>query len=407
VRQPDVRIRELPLSDLKVLDLSRILAGPYAATVLSDLGADVIKVERTGVGDETRRWGPPFHGHDAIYFQAVNRNRRSVTLDFDVAADVRALHALVGWADIVIENFLPRQYAALGLAALRASSPGTVWVSVRGADSAGPLAGLPGLDAMVQGRAGVMSLTGGAQTGPTKAGLPVADLLTGMYAAVAALAGVIGRRPGAASQFEVPLLECALTALVPYAAQYLATGDVPGPTGNEHPTVVPYGMFSVADGHVMVGAASNGQFAALCRACDAGDLPDDPRFATNARRVENRAALGVILAEAFARRTVDELVDLLEQAGVPCAPVNTVADALAEEQIRGGGLVQSVNTPAGPLRVIGTPIRVNGVRPPIRSAPPELGEHTGEVLAELGVAEEGRGTAAGRAVTGLPSDGLG
>lgn len=380
----DTEAHGLPLAGVRVLDLSRILAGPHAAGILADLGADVIKVERPGIGDETRRWGPPFHGPEAIYFHSVNRNRRSVALDLDLPDDRDRVIQLVAWADVVLENFLPGQLARFGLDSVRAAHPDTTWVSIRGASGHGPLAELPGLDAMVQGHAGIMSLTGTTGSGPFKAGVPMVDLVTGLYAAVAALAGILAqrgpRRRG--PHIEVPLFECAVASLIPHAAQHLATGKTPTPSGNDHPTVVPYGMFSAADGQIMVGAASNGQFAALCSAVGVPSIAEDERFATNALRVTHRHTLIPLLAQAFAEVTRAELLPRLRAGGVPCAPVNDVASALAEDQIAATDLVQSIDTEHGPINLVATPYRVDGRRPRIRSAAPALGAHTEEIFGD-------------------------
>ncbi|HUH08478.1 MAG TPA: CoA transferase, partial [Egibacteraceae bacterium] len=256
-----------------------MLAGPFATMVLGDLGADVIKVERPGAGDDTRRWGPPFFPgdqapHDAAYFLSVNRNRRSLTVDLSTADGIAIVDLLVGACDVVVENFLPRQLDSLGLEAVRARHPGTVWVSIRGAGGDGPAGELPGYDVMAQARSGLMSITGHPETGPTKTGVAIADVMTGLYAAISALAGVIGRRDSptaTAAQLEVGLLESAISALVNQSANYLIGGVVPEPMGNDHPNLAPYGPVACADTDLVVGAGTDGQFVALCAAIGAAE----------------------------------------------------------------------------------------------------------------------------------------
>ena len=369
----------LPLSGVRVLDLSRVLAGPLAATVLGDLGADVIKVESPH-GDETRRWGPPFHGDDAAYYLAVNRNRRSVVLDLRGPEGADRVRRLVGACDVVIENFLPGQLARLGLDDLRDASPHAVWVSVRGAAAGGPLADLPGYDAMAQGRSGLMSVTGHPESGPVKVGVPVVDVVTGLYAAIGALGALVGVRDGHdAARVEVPLFECGVATLVNQAANHLVGGLVPALLGNGHPNVVPYGPMPTADGQIIVGATGERQFAALCAAVGFEHLPLDARFATNADRLRHREELHALLADVFTGASTREWRGRLESAGVPCAPVNRVDEVFAEPQISTGDLVRRIEHPAGWVDVVTSPITLNGRRPPVRRVPPLLGEHTDEL----------------------------
>jgi len=369
-----------PLAGVRVLDLSRVLAGPFATMVLGDLGADVLKVERPGTGDDTRRWGPPFAGTDAAYFLSVNRNRRSLTLDLADPDGAAVVRRLAGAADVVVENFLPRHLAALGLDAVR-DAAAAVWVSVRGADGAGPDGGLPGYDVMVQARSGLMSLTGDPATGPVKVGVAIADVVTGLYAAVAALAGLVGRGVGRGSVVEVPLLESAISALVNQAANHLIGGVVPRPMGNDHPNLAPYGPVDCADVPLVVGAGNDRQFVALCRAIGRADLAADPRFATNAGRVTARLDLDAALRATFATAPAAVWRDRLRAAGVPCAPVQALDQVFTDPQVTASGLVSEV----GGLRLVASPLRVDGVRPPVRRPPPALGEHTDEVLAALGL----------------------
>lgn len=367
-----------PLSGVRVLDLSRVLAGPYCCMVLADLGADVLKVERPGLGDDTRHWGPPFHGDDAAYFFSVNRDRRSLALDLTTAAGRAVVARLVDAADVVVENFLPRHLTALGLAPLRESSD-SVWVSVRGAGGDGPAGEQPGYDVMAQARSGLMSVTG--TTEPTKVGVAVADVVTGLYAAVGALAGLVARRP---LRVEVGLLESAVSMLVNQASNALVGGVVPSFAGNDHPNIAPYGPVPCADRPLVVGAGNDAQFAALAAAVGLA-TPDEWR--TNAGRVADQDALRSAMAQVFSQRSAGEWAAVLDRAGVPCAVVQDLGSLPGDPQLVANGQLQEVAHPAGPVRVVGSPMRLDGTRPAVRRAPPLLGQHTTEVLSALGLSD--------------------
>lgn len=379
----------LPLGGLRVLDLSRILAGPFAAMVLGDLGADVIKVERPGTGDDTRRWGPPFRAGESTYFLSVNRNRRSLTLNLETAAGREILGRLAGDAHLVLENFLPHQLTALRLDELRRENPGLAWVSIRAASSDGPLGPLPGFDAMVQARSGLMSITGDADH-PTKVGVAIVDVIAGLHAVIAGLTLLIAKGTfapigaGAPSTFEVPLLECALTALINQASNYLLAGITPRRLGNEHPNLVPYGSFSCSDGDLVVGAGSDRQFRGLASTIGKAGLADDPRFSSNAARIGNRTELNALIADALAGESRAAWGARFDAGGVPWAPVNDIADAFAEEHVRAIGLVAELSNGADTLAQVRTPFIIDGDRPELRSAPPSLGEHTAAILTQLG-----------------------
>ena len=373
---PDVPARSGPLGGVRVLDLSRVLAGPYCCMVLADLGADVVKVERPGLGDDTRHWGPPFHGDDAAYFFSVNRDRRSLALDLTTRAGRTVVARLARRADVVVENFLPRHLAALGLDDLRDASP-AVWVSVRGAGGDGPDGGKPGYDVMAQARSGLMSVTG--TTEPTKVGVAVADVVAGLYAAVGALAGLLSKRP---LRVEVGLLEAAVSMLVNQASNALVGGTVPSFAGNDHPNIAPYGPVRCADGPLVLGAGNDSQFADLCAALG---LQTRPQWATNAGRVADRVELAATLASLLSTRTAREWAAVLDAAGVPCAPVQDVGQLATDPQLVASGLLQELDHPRGPVTVVGSPLRLDGVRPRVHDAPPLLGQHTAEVLLALGL----------------------
>lgn len=377
-----------PLGGVRVLDLSRVLAGPYCALVLADLGADVVKIERPGRGDDTRHWGPPFHGDDAAYFLSVNRDRRSVALDLTTEPGRAVLRRLAQAADIVVENFLPHHLLALGLDQIR-DDTAAVWVSVRGAGSDGPDGGRPGYDVMAQARSGLMSVTGTEV--PTKVGVAVADVVSGLYAAVGALAGLLARdRPARASgatrplRVEVGLLEAAVSMLVNQAANALIGGVAPTFAGNDHPNIAPYGPVPCADAALVLGAGNDAQFASLCRAIG---LTPAPTWSTNAGRVADRVALSSALTTVFATRTAREWSQVLDAAGVPSAPVQDLDAMQDDPQIVATGLLQQLSHPAGDVRVVGAPFLLDGVRPRARRPPPLLGEHTTQVLTALGLSD--------------------
>jgi crotonobetainyl-CoA:carnitine CoA-transferase CaiB-like acyl-CoA transferase len=377
----------LPLEGVRVLDLSRILAGPLCVLVAADLGADVIKVEAPGAGDGVRAFAPPSFGRDATYYLSVNRNRRSIAVDLSTEDGREVVARLARRADAVVENFLPHQLEPLGLAALRDELRDVVWVSVRGAAGTGPLADTPSFDLLAQARSGLMSVTGAADGPPMKVGAPVADVVTGLYAAIALLAGLVSRRSSdrPAARFEVGLLEATVTALVNQAQGYLVTGEDPGRLGNDHPNIVPYGPYATGDGDLVLAVATAAQFRSLCDVLGAPDLARDERFSTNAARVAHRVALDEALRDRLADRSAVAWSAALERAGVPCGPVHTVASALADPQLASGGLVATTATAAGEFKTLRSPIRVDGDWLPVRRPPPALDEHGEEIRACLGV----------------------
>ena len=365
-----------PLAGIRVLDLSRVLAGPYCCTVLADLGADVVKVERPVVGDDTRHWGPPFIGDDATYFLSVNRDRRSVALDLASVPGAAVVTRLVSAADVVVENFLPRHLVSLGLSGLRERAD-AVWVSVRGAGGDGPDGDKPGYDVMAQARSGLMSVTG--TTGPTKVGVAVVDVVAGLYAAVGALAGLVAKRP---LRVEVGLLEAAVSMLVNQAGNALNGGLLPGPSGNDHPNIVPYGPLECSDTALVLGAGNDSQFASLCSALE---VMPRAQWATNAGRVLDRTAVVAALTAAAGQRSAREWVPLLTEHGVPCAPVQNLGVLPTDPQLVANGQLVRLAHPAGDVTVVGSPLRLDGVRPRPRRAPPLIGEHTASFLTGMGL----------------------
>jgi len=380
-----------PLEGVLVADFSRVLAAPMATMLLGDLGADVVKVERPGAGDETRAWGPPFVNGQSAYYLAVNRNKRGITLDLASEEGQRAARALAERADVLVENFRPGTMDRLGLgyAALRERNPGLVFCSVSGFGG-GAGAALPGYDFLVQALGGLMSVTGqpGPDGEPTKVGVALVDVLTGMYLLTVTLAALYEReRTGQGQRVEVNLLSSALAGLVNQASTYVTTGQVPRRMGNQHPSIAPYETLHTADRPLAVAVGNDGQFAHLCEALGAPQLATDPRFARNADRVTNRAALVAELEQRLASRPAAAWVAALTTAGVPCGLVNDVGEAFALADRLGLAPVNEIAAPAGNARQVSNPIRLSSTPPTYRRPPPRLGEHTAEVLRWLGLSD--------------------
>jgi crotonobetainyl-CoA:carnitine CoA-transferase CaiB-like acyl-CoA transferase len=370
------------LDGVRVVDLSRVLAGPYCTMVLADLGAHVVKIERPGSGDETRAWGPPFAGGEAAYYLSVNRSKRSCAIDLGRPEGRALALELCARADVVVENFKVGGADRLGLgySHVRERNPRVVYCSITGFGSERRPPGRPGYDFVAQAESGLMSITGPAEGPPSKVGVALVDVLAGLHAAAAILAGLRG---GEGARIEVPLIDSALAGLINVAENVLVTGKEPERHGNAHPNIVPYQDFETASGRIAVAAGNDGLFRSLCAATGRDDLAADERFATNAARVENRAALVAELEATFAERSAEEWVSALDAAGVPVGKVRSVPEALAAAAEAGRpATVRLPHPTAGEVELVDSPIRTRGLGQP--SAPPLLGEHTAEVLAELG-----------------------
>src|SRR4051812_15832691 len=371
-----------PLDGVRVVDLSRVLAGPYCTMVLADLGADVVKIERPGVGDETRSWGPPYAGTESAYYLSINRSKRSVALDLK---DQRALELAVDLckgADVVIENFRPGAADAMGLGfdALRPGNDRLVYCSITGFGTERQPPGRPGYDFIAQAESGLMAITGSSE--PSKGGVAMVDVLPGLHAAVAIVAALHG---GEARRIEVPLLDTALASLVNVASGALVTGQEPRRYGNAHPHIVPYQPFRAADGWLTVAAANDGLFRRMCGAIERPDLAE--RFPTNASRVEGREELVAELDALFATRPADEWAQKLDEAGVPAGKIRGVLEAIEAATDAGGDPRVTVEHPTiGPLQLIRSPIRTAGMPDP--TPPPLLGQHTFEVLRAHGIGDD-------------------
>ncbi|CAG8869061.1 Acetyl-CoA:oxalate CoA-transferase [Pseudomonas fluorescens] len=386
------------LSHLRVLDLSRVLAGPWAGQILADLGADVIKVERPGSGDDTRAWGPPFlkdaqgeNTSEAAYYLAANRNKRSVTLDFTQPEGQRLVRELAAKSDIVIENFKVGGLAAYGLDynSLKAVNPKLIYCSITGFGQTGPYAKRAGYDFMIQGLGGLMSLTGRPEgedgAGPVKVGVALTDILTGLYSTVAILAALAHRdQQGIGQHIDMALLDVQVACLANQAMNYLTTGASPQRLGNAHPNIVPYQDFPTADGDFILTVGNDGQFRRFAEVAGQPQWADDPRFATNKQRVAHRAELVVLIRQATVFKTTAEWVSQLEAAGVPCGPINNLEQMFQDPQVKARGLAVSLAHPlAGSVPQVASPIRLSETPVQYRRAPPLLGEHTEAVLSEL------------------------
>ena len=392
------------LHGIKVLDLSRILAGPWCTQILADLGADVIKVERPGAGDDTRGWGPPFirdaEGREtdqSTYYAACNRNKRSVTVDMAHPEGRLLLQRMAAEADVMVENFKAGGLARYGLdyASLRPAHPRLVYCSITGFGQDGPYAGRAGYDLLIQAMCGLMSITGRpdeqAGAGPLRVGVAVTDLFTGIYASTAIVAALrTAERTGEGQHIDMALLDVGMAVLANQATAFLNAGSVPGRQGNAHPSLAPYQDFPTSDGAMLLAIGNNGQFERFCHAAGRADLAEDPRFKTNTSRVHNREALIPMLEVVTVQRTTADWVRLLEHQAVPCGPINNIDQAFADPQVIARGLRVSQPRPGlgdgiAEIAGVASPLRLADTPPVLRHAPPALGQHTEEVLREFGL----------------------
>lgn len=374
-----------PLDGLKVLDLSRVLAGPYCTMLLADMGADVVKVEQPGKGDDTRGYGPPFLNGESTYFMSINRNKRSLTLNLKHAQGKGILRQMIQKADVLVENFRPGKMAELGFAyeQTNALNPRLVYCSVSGYGQTGPLSHNPGYDLIIQGEGGIASLTGDPDGPPYKVGTSQADIVAGMNAFQGILLALLARaRTGRGQHVDVALLDCQISLLTYQAGIYFATGVSPTRMGNQHPSIAPYETYRCRDGYVNIACGNDRIWAEFCKAVGLAALLEDARFRTNADRVHNRAALGALLEPVIRQRTAQEWVDLLRPAGVPCGKIQSVEEVCEHPQTKSREMVVELDHPvAGPIRVTGIPIKLSATPGAVSTPPPVLGEHTAQVLA--------------------------
>ena len=383
-----------PLEGVRVLDLSRILAGPWAAQTLADLGAEVIKVERPEVGDDTRHWGPPYQkdadGNDtenAAYFASANRGKKSIAVDFTQPEGQEIVRRIARHSDVLIENFKLGGLDKYGLDydSLRQINPGLVYCSITGFGQTGPYAARAGYDFLVQGMGGLMSVTGEADGQPMKIGVALTDILTGLYSTIAIQAALAQRqKTGEGQHIDMALLDVTTATMANQAMNYLVSGEAPGRLGNAHPNIVPYQAFASADGHIILAIGNHAQFTRFCEVAGRPELAADPRFASNRVRVENRETLVAILAKIIAERTTDDWIAALEAVKVPCGPINTLDRVFADPQVQARGLRRELEHPmTGSVPSVANPIRMSGASLTSPLAPPTLGQHTDEVLAQF------------------------
>jgi formyl-CoA transferase/CoA:oxalate CoA-transferase len=375
-----------PLTGTTILDLTRVLSGPYCTMMLADMGARVIKVEQPGRGDDTRHWGPPFQHGESAYFLSVNRNKESLTLDLK-HPDARALlDRLIQRTDVLVENFRPGTMDRLGLGydALAARHPRLIYCSISGFGQTGPARGRPGYDAVMQAESGLMSITGAADGPPYRLGVAISDIVAGMFAAQGVTLALLARSTSGRGQLvDIGMLDTAAALLTYQAGIYFATGASPGRMGNRHPTIMPYETFESSDGEFVIAVGNDGLWRTLCQSIGLPELAADSRFATNSQRVSQADVLRPVLGERFATESSSHWIAVLTRAGIPCGSVRTVDEALREPQLRARDMICELDHPvAGRISVLGVPIKMSATPGRVTTAPPVLGQHTESILRE-------------------------
>ena len=373
-----------PLEGIRVVDLTRILAGPYCTMMLGDMGAEIIKIENPDGGDDTRGWGPPFLNGVSTYFISINRNKKSLTLNLKDERGKELLRDLIREGDVVVENFRPGALEKLGFSweEIHRINPAVIFASLSGFGQTGPRKSEPGFDVVIQGEGGIMSITGEPDGPPSKFGASIADITAGMLAAQGILLSLYHReKTGVGQMVDVGMLDGQVALLTYHANNYFGTGKLPPRRGNKHPSITPYEMYACKDGYFNLGVGNDSLWRRFCDAMGLGDIKEDPRFAVNKDRVDNRLELQEILDAFFAGKTVGETLDTLRGAGIPCGPINNLAQALSDPQVLAREMVVDVDVPvAGPTKVTGVPIKLSETPGAVRTPPPVLGQHTDEVL---------------------------
>ncbi len=373
-----------PLEGIRVVDLTRILAGPYCTMMLGDMGAEIIKIEHPKGGDDTRGWGPPFLNGVSTYFISINRNKKSLTLNLKDERGKELLRDLIRKGDVVVENFRPGALDKLGFSweEIHRINPAVIFASLSGFGQTGPRRSEPGFDVVIQGEGGIMSITGEPDGPPSKFGASIADITAGMLAAQGVLLSLYHReKTGVGQMVDVGMLDGQVALLTYHANNYFGTGKLPPRRGNKHPSITPYEMYACRDGYFNLGVGNDSLWRRFCDAMGLGDIKEDPKFAVNKDRVDNRLELQEILDAFFAGKTVGETLETLRGAGIPCGPINNLAQVLSDPQVLAREMVVDVDVPvAGPTKVTGVPIKLSETPGAVRTPPPALGQHTDEVL---------------------------
>ena len=376
------------LEGIKVLDLSRALAGPYCTMMLADMGAEVIKLEMPGTGDDSRSWGPPFVEGESAYFMSINRNKKSLTLNMKSEQSKEIVTKLIKQSDVLVENFRPGAMDRLGFGydAVKEMNPGIIYSSISGFGQDGPYRMLPGFDQVLQGMGGLMSITGEPGGPPIKVGVAIADIAGGMFAAFGIVTALYNReKTGKGQVVDISLLDSQVAWLTYRAGAYFTSGEVPQPVGSGHPVIVPYQAFKAKDVYVNIAVGNDTLWQKFCKAVGLEAVMDDPQFATNAKRVENRGAIVKIIGDLIVTKEGEEWLTILKDAGVPCGPIYTVDKIFSDPQVLHREMVKELDhTKAGKIKVTGIPVKLSETPGEVKTAPPFLGEHTQEVLEELG-----------------------
>lgn len=380
------------LEGVKVLDLTRVLAGPYCTMILADLGADVIKVEAPGGSDETRFWGPPFQNGVSAYYLCTNRNKRSITVNLKSEEGREIIRILAKEADVLIHNFKTGSMEKwqLDYDALQKINSRLVYCSITGFGETGPYRYLPGYDFIIQGMSGLMSITGSEESGPMKIGVAMVDILTGLYSVISIEAALLERgRSGKGQKIDLSLMDTAVSSLANVASNYLISGKVPRRLGNDHPNIVPYSKFKALDGDIIIAVGNNRQFATLCEVMGLSEMAMDARFCTNVARMENKLELTRILEYQLQLKTVNEWIKLFSEKNIPCGPIHTIDQVFEHPQVLARDMVVQVEHPeAGMVKLVGSPVKLSRTNTKIERHPPMAGEHTWEILQEAGFSFE-------------------